>query len=124
MRIAVLVFSACVCAYAIAMEGTPIYELVSAAYQVTLVGAFIPLVCGLYWKRATRYGAIASIVLGIMTWLFFLLTPLSESFPAQLAGIVAAALGMVGGSLLSKPHEHQAHPHPEHHAPHRATHHA
>ena len=123
-RVSLLFFTAGVLGYAIKMKGTPIYEMVSSAYQVTLVGAFIPLVCGLYWKRATRYGAIASIVLGIMTWLLFLLTPLSESFPAQLAGIVAAAIGMVGGSLLSKPHEHQAHPHPEHHAPHRATHHA
>jgi Na+/proline symporter len=33
------------------MEGTPIYELVSSAYQVPLVGAFVPLVFGLYWKR-------------------------------------------------------------------------
>jgi putative FmdB family regulatory protein len=44
------------------MQGTPIYELVSGAYQVPLVGAFVPLVCGLYWKRATTQGAIASIV--------------------------------------------------------------
>lgn len=41
MRISVLVFSACVLAYSIKMQGTPIYELVSGAYQVPLVGAFI-----------------------------------------------------------------------------------
>lgn len=38
MRISVLVFAACVLAYSIAMEGTPIYELVASAYQVPLVG--------------------------------------------------------------------------------------
>ena len=54
-----------VLAYAIIMKGTPIYELVSAAYQVTLVGAFVPLVFGIYWKRATTQGAIFSLVLGI-----------------------------------------------------------
>jgi Na+/proline symporter len=73
MRIAVLVFSACVCAYAIAMQGTPIYEMVSAAYQ--------------------------SIVLGLATWLALLLTPAGKVFPAQLTGVLAAALGMVAGSL-------------------------
>ncbi len=56
MRITVLLFSAAVLAYAIRMQGTPIYELVSGAYQVPLVGAFVPLVCGLYWRRASTQG--------------------------------------------------------------------
>ena len=38
MRISVLVFTACVLTYAITMQGTSIYELVSGAYQVPLVG--------------------------------------------------------------------------------------
>lgn len=110
-RVTLFIFTGCVLGYAIAMKGTPIYEMVSGAYQVTLVGAFVPLVCGLYWKRATRYGAIASIVLGIMSWVLFLATPLGEQLPAQLVGVLMAGLGMVAGSLLSKPHEHHAHPH-------------
>src|SRR5690606_5913544 len=61
MRISIVVFAALVLLYAIAMEGTSIYELVSGAYQVPLVGAFIPLVMGIYWKRATTQGAIFSI---------------------------------------------------------------
>ncbi len=114
-RVTLFVFTCCVLAYAMLTRGTPIFEMVSGAYQVTLVGAFIPLVCGLYWKRATRQGAIASIVLGIMTWLFFMFTDLGKDFPAQLAGIVLATIGMVAGSLLTKPHAHHAHPegHPE-----------
>ena len=99
MRIAVLLFSMCVCAYAIALEGTPIYEMVSAAYQVTLVGAFVPLVFGLYWKRATTQGAIFAIVLGILTWVLFMVTPAGETFPAQLAGFLAGIVGMLVGSL-------------------------
>ena len=50
MRITIVVFAALVLAYAIAMQGTTIYEMVSSAYQVTLVGSFVPLVTGLYWK--------------------------------------------------------------------------
>ncbi|MCV2357201.1 sodium:solute symporter family protein [Paucibacter sp. B2R-40] len=99
MRIAVLIFSVCVCVYAIALEGTPIYEMVSAAYQVTLVGAFVPLVFGLYWRRASTQGAIFSIVLGLLAWGLFKLTPAGEAFPAQLAGLLSGVVGMLVGSL-------------------------
>jgi len=99
MRITVLVFSTLVLLYAIQMQGTSIYEMVSGAYQVTLVGAFVPLVFGLYWHRATTQGAVFSIVLGIVTWLLLLLTPAGAEFPAQLAGVLAALAGMVMGSL-------------------------
>ena len=99
MRVTVLVFSALVLVYAIRMQGTPIYEMVSGAYQVTLVGAFVPLVFGLYWKKASTQGAIFSIVLGVLTWGLFLATPAGEAFPAQLAGVLAALAGMLVGSL-------------------------
>ncbi len=100
MRLTVLVFTGLVLVYAISMQGTSIYDLVSGAYQVPLVGAFIPLVFGLYWSRATTQGALASVVLGLGTWLFFIVTPpLAEAFPQQLAGLLASLAGMVAGSL-------------------------
>jgi solute:Na+ symporter, SSS family len=99
MRITVLLFSACVCAYAITSQGTPIYEMVSGAYQITLVGAFVPLLAGLYWQRATTQGALVSIVLGLVSWLVFTATPLGAVFPAQLAGLLMAGFGMVAASL-------------------------
>ncbi len=101
MRISVLVFSAAVLVYSIMMEGTPIFELVSGAYQVPLVGAFVPLAFGLYWKRATTQGAIWATALGIGVWLLFIASPtLHKAFPQQLAGVLAAFTGMVAGSLL------------------------
>ena len=101
MRITVVVFTVCVVIYAITMQESSIYEMVSGAYQVPLVGAFIPLVFGLYWKRATTQGAIAAVVLGIGTWLVFIAMPgWSDEFPQQLAGLMGALLGMVFGSLL------------------------
>ena len=100
MRLSVLGFSAIVLVYAITMQGTSIYEMVSGAYQVPLVGAFIPLVFGLYWRRATTQGALASVVLGLGTWLFFIVTPpLAQAFPQQLAGLLAALVGMLAGSM-------------------------
>ena len=104
MRVTIVCFTAAVLAYAIAMKGTPIYDLVSAAYQVTLVGAFVPLVMGLYWKRATTQGAIFSVAAGIATWVLFFPEvggeALSKAFPGQLAGLIGAFVGMVAGSLL------------------------
>ena len=99
MRVTVLVFSVAVLVYAIRMEGTSIYEMVSNAYQVPLVGAFVPLVCGLYWQRASTQGAVAAVVLGIAVWVLMLATPWGEVFPAQLAGLLASIAGMVIGSL-------------------------
>ncbi len=113
MRISVVVFTAAVLTYAINMQGTPIYDLVSGAYQITLVGAFVPLVFGLYWYRATTQGAVLSIVLGIVIWLVFTYVPsLAESFPPQLAGLIAALLGMLAGSLLPQMmHDKKGHVH-------------
>jgi SSS family transporter len=99
MRITVLVFSVVVLIYAIVMQGTSIYEMVSGAYQVPLVGAFVPLAFGLYWSKATTQGAVLSIVLGLLSWLVFLATPLGEVLPAQGVGLLIAALSMVVGSL-------------------------
>ncbi|HEY8360223.1 MAG TPA: sodium:solute symporter family protein, partial [Ramlibacter sp.] len=92
MRCTIVVFTGVVLAYAIAMKGTPIYDLVSAAYQVTLVGAFVPLVMGIYWKRATTQGAICSVVAGIVVWVLFFPQvggeALAKQFPGQLAGLL------------------------------------
>jgi SSS family transporter len=125
MRITVSVFTVCVLIYSIVMEGTPIYELVAMAYQFPVVGAFWPLVCGLYWKRATTQGAIWSIVLGMSTWAILAATPLGEVFPSVLGGFILAGIGMVAGSLFPTqgnaahrartashgPHSHAGHGH-------------
>ncbi len=100
MRVSVVVFTFCVLIYSITMEGSSIYELVSGAYQVPLVGAFVPLLMGVYWKRATTQGALLAVVLGIAVWLWFVASPvLNEAFPQQLAGLIASFAGMLGGSL-------------------------
>ena len=62
MRVTVLVFSALVLLYAIQMQGSSIYEMVSGAYQVTLVGAFIPLLFGLYWSKDTTLAVISYLI--------------------------------------------------------------
>jgi Na+/proline symporter len=52
MRIVTLVFTLIVTLYAIYSDAS-IFKMVENAYQITLVMAFVPLACGVYWKRAT-----------------------------------------------------------------------
>jgi hypothetical protein len=111
MRVTVLLFSLLVLGYAIRMQGTSIYEMVSGAYQVPLVGAFVPLTLGLYWKRATTQGAVCAIVFGLLTWGCVMATSLGDVFPAQLAGLLASLTGMALGSLAPQvvPNAHGSH---------------
>jgi Na+/proline symporter len=99
MRIAVLGFATIVCGWAIGSQGTPIYDMVAASYQLPLVGAFVPLVAGLYWERATTQGAVFSVVMGIVSYLAFHGTPAGAAFPAELAGLLMSGAGMLIGSL-------------------------
>ncbi len=100
MRFVIVIFAACVLGYAIIMEGTPIFELVAMAYQFPVVGAFWPLVLGLYWEKSTNQGAIWSIVMGMTSWALLSFTPFGEVIPSVLGGLVMAGVGMVVGSLL------------------------
>ena len=100
MRIVTLSFTLLVTLYAVNSDAG-IFAMVENAYQVTLVVAFIPLACGVYWKRATNQGALLAIWLGLVTWLAMLAFGPEDPFiPAQLAGLLASACGMVLGSLL------------------------
>jgi solute:Na+ symporter, SSS family len=100
MRVVTLVFTLLVTLYAINSKAS-IFEMVEQAYQVTLVSAFIPLLCGIYWKRATNQGALCSVFCGVVVWIsVHLFGPEDPFVPAQLAGLIASAVGMLAGSLM------------------------
>jgi SSS family transporter len=44
------------------------YRLALMAWSLPLVGMFTPFAFGMYWNSANRFGAIASIVGGIVAW--------------------------------------------------------
>ena len=83
------------------------YEMVQNAYNVTLVGAFVPLLAGAYWKRATSQGALAAIVFGIGTWLGASALAPSAMVPPNLIGLFAAAIFMVLGSIAPQVLRHR-----------------
>jgi Na+/proline symporter len=100
MRVVTLIFTLLVTIYAVYSKAS-IFKMVENAYQVTLVSAFIPLACGVYWRRATNQGALLSIACGVTTWLTLLIAGPDDPFlPAQFAGLIASIIGMVVGSLM------------------------
>jgi len=118
MRVTIVGFALLVLLFALSTNAS-IFQMVENAYKVTLAGAFVPLVAGALWSRATTQGAYAAILLGIGGWLLteFVLGE-GALLPPQLAGLGMSLIGMFTGSLLPqliRSHgEHLARPHHAH----------
>ncbi len=54
---------------AIALWAQTIYELSIVAWTLLLVGLFSPFAFGMYWKKSTSWGAVASFVGGFTVWI-------------------------------------------------------
>ena len=98
MRIVLVGFTCMVTFFALNSDAS-IYKMVENAYKVTLVGAFVPLVCGLYWKRATNLGGVLSVTMGLIVWIGCEFFYTDATVPPQLAGLIASFAGMAVGSL-------------------------
>jgi Na+/proline symporter len=100
MRATIVCFAGLVLAFALNSQAS-IFKMVENAYKVTLAGAFVPLVCGIFWKRATSQGALAAIFGGILSWLMIeAMIGEASPVPPQLIGLGVSLLGMAAGSLL------------------------
>jgi Na+/proline symporter len=98
LRVVLVLFTAGVLVFAFNNTST-MYEMVQNAYKVTLVGAFVPLAAGIYWRRATTQGALLSALGGLAVW------GICESFfadatvPPPMVGLFASMIGMLVGSF-------------------------
>jgi Na+/proline symporter len=99
MRVVLVCFTVLVTIFALNSHSS-IYGMVENAYKVTLVGAFVPLVCGIYWKRATNLGAILAVVVGLITWIGAEAAMPEAMVPPQLFGLVCSFGAMIVGSLV------------------------
>ena len=98
LRLVLVSFTLGALAFALNSTST-MYEMVQNAYNVTLAGAFVPLVAGAYWKRATTQGALLSIVFGIGSWYAADTLAPEALIPSNLVGFFASVVFMVLGSL-------------------------
>jgi SSS family transporter len=113
LRIVLVTFTLAALLFALNSKST-MYEMVQNAYKVTLVGALVPLATGIYWKRANAAGAMTSILMGLSSWLLMELYGAGSIWPAQLVGLAFAVIGMIAGSLASRPPGHHPQPHHPH----------
>jgi solute:Na+ symporter, SSS family len=109
LRVVLVIFTACALLFALNSKST-MYEMVQNAYNVTLAGAFVPLMAGAYWKRATTQGALFSAVGGVATWLAAQNLASDALIPANLLGLFASLLLMVLGSLAPQVFKDQSQP--------------
>ncbi|NMB86528.1 MAG: sodium:solute symporter family protein [Methanothrix sp.] len=101
----------------IALNVNSIMDAVIIATVIGTTSYFFPIIGGLYWKRATKWGALAALVVGggtqillIAYELFWLNHPLDDISPlltehGVLVGLTLSALFFVGVSLATKPAE-------------------
>jgi SSS family solute:Na+ symporter len=106
MRVVIVTFAAAILVFALRTQAS-IFEMVESAYKVTLVAAFIPLLAGLYWRKATNAGALASIGAGLGVWLVGEAFHADGTWPPQLLGLIASAAAMIAVSLLTHSTAHR-----------------
>jgi SSS family transporter len=90
-RMAILAFS--VLSTGMAIMKNNIYELVGESSIFSMVSLLVPMVAGLYWKRSTAPGAIASMIAGMVAW--YLFAQVEMQVPAFLPATVVSAVAMV-----------------------------
>lgn len=98
LRWVLVIFAICAALQAVSNSST-MYEMVQGAYSIVLVGAFIPLALGVYWRPASTQGAIISIFAGTGVWLYVMFLLPDFIVPPQLCGLAASLIGMIVGSL-------------------------
>jgi solute:Na+ symporter, SSS family len=98
LRLVLIIFTGAALLFALNSKST-MYEMVQNAYNVTLCGAFVPLVAGAYWKRANTQGALCAVVFGIGVWLGANTVAADAMIPPNLVGLLASVIGMLLGSL-------------------------
>ena len=87
-------------AYIASMRITSILGAVAWAFDFAMSGLFFPLVLGVWWKRATRQGAIAGMITGLASGTAYLIYvyPKFMGNPAWL-GIDHLRFGIIGASV-------------------------
>ena len=74
----------------VALEVQVVYDLIMDANSVILVSVTVPFIAAVWWRKANRTGALASMAVGFATW--FLAILFAPEFPGDLLGLLAGLL--------------------------------
>src|SRR5690606_34378534 len=108
---ALLLVVAGIAAYVASLKPDTILSMVAWAFSIAASAFFPALMLGIFWKRANKAGAIAGMLAGLGTCLFYLInvkfygmTPWFgiKDISAGLFGIPAGMITLIVVSLLTK----------------------
>jgi cation/acetate symporter len=71
---ALLLVVALLAAWVASMKPADILFLVSAAFSLAAAGFFPALVLGIFWKRATKWGAVLGMLAGVSVTFYYMAT--------------------------------------------------
>lgn len=74
----------------IALKVQVVFNLILDANSIILVCVTIPFVVGVWWKRANRSGALASMAMGFVTWI--LVIQYAPEYPGDLLGLLVGLI--------------------------------
>jgi len=97
-RIAIPVFGTI--AVYVALEVQVVYDLIQDANSVILVCVTIPFIVGVWWRKANRTGALASMAVGFITW--FVAIVYAPGFPGDLLGLLTGLVAMLIVTALTQ----------------------
>jgi len=90
-RIAIPVFGTI--AVYVALKVQLVFDLMIDANSVILVSVVVPFVAGVWWKKANRSGALASMAAGFLVWISA--DVFAPELPGDVLGLVAALVAIV-----------------------------
>jgi len=96
-------FAIGILALIIALGSASVMSAIQKAWAILGGGLFVPMIVSYFWKRSTRIGVVASMVVGFLVTLFI---TLFGSIPAIFIGIPASLVALIIVSLCTKAEEH------------------
>lgn len=84
----------------VALEVQVVYDLVQDANSALLVSVVIPFVCGIWWKKANRTGALAAMGVGFLTWILAIL--FEPGLPGDMLGLITCLVTMFTVTALTQ----------------------
>lgn len=83
----------------IALYFKNVYDLMVNSWAVLLVSLFVPLTAGIYWKKANSTAAVASLVVGMASWI--VLANIQEIYPSDLIATALAAITLFATTQIT-----------------------